>query len=67
MTTTPKTLYRAGDQLALKIEPQRACCVDRNQQPRDKHVWVWFPNAIAPIGIREEDLVVYGGVSCSNE
>ena len=67
MNSNIKTLYRAGDMLALKLLPEHPCPVARDQQPQERHIFVWRPDAQEPTGIRESDLMVYGGVSCSNE
>lgn len=65
MTTTTKALYRTVDVLALKLVPDQACSVTRNQEPHEKHVYILRPGRLEPEGIREEDLMVYGGVPCS--
>jgi hypothetical protein len=56
-----KALYRAGDILL----PEHPCPVARDQQPQERHVFVWRPDAIEPTGIREDDLMVYGGSLCN--
>jgi hypothetical protein len=67
MTTTPKTLYRTIDLLALKLLPDQPFAPIRDQQAGESYLYVWRPGQPAPELIRDEDVEVYGGVSCSNE
>lgn len=64
-----KALYRAGDLLALTLDPTVLCWVVQNQGEQDQHVRVRRLGQLEDEWIREADLttqvVIKGEVACA--